>query len=61
MRKAFETVDANRDGYISRQELQRVLFDFHYFLDDVQLNILLDRFVKQNFYIPPQSSNEEYY
>lgn len=43
LRKAFETVDANRDGYISRQELQKVLFDFHYFLDDVQLNILLDR------------------
>lgn len=36
-------MDANRDGYISRQELQKVLFDFHYFLDDVQLNILLDR------------------
>jgi len=43
LRKAFETVDTNRDGYISRQELQKVLFDFHYFLDDVQLNILLDR------------------
>ena len=45
LRKAFETVDTNRDGYISRQELQKVLFDFHYFLDDVQLNILLDRSV----------------
>lgn len=43
LRKAFETVDTNRDGYISRHELQKVLFDFHYFLDDVQLNILLDR------------------
>lgn len=43
LRKAFETVDTNRDGYISRRELQKVLFDFHYFLDDVQLNILLDR------------------
>lgn len=43
LRKAFETVDSNRDGYISRKELQKVLFDFHYFLDDVQLNILLDR------------------
>ena len=45
LRKAFETVDTNRDGYISRRELQNVLFDFHYFLDDVQLNILLDRSV----------------
>ena len=38
-------MDSNRDGYISRKELQKVLFDFHYFLDDVQLNILLDRLV----------------
>lgn len=49
LRKAFETVDTNRDGYISRHELQKVLFDFHYFLDDVQLNILLDRSVLITF------------
>ena len=51
LRKAFETVDTNRDGYISRHELQKVLFDFHYFLDDVQLNILLDRSVLITFAI----------
>ncbi|KAK3701543.1 hypothetical protein QZH41_020531 [Actinostola sp. cb2023] len=43
LRKAFEAVDVNRDGYISRQELQQILFDFHFFLDEVQLNILLER------------------
>lgn len=43
LRKAFEAVDTNRDGYISRKELQQILFDFHYFLEDYQLNILLER------------------
>ena len=44
-RKAFEAADSNRDGYVSKLELQKMLFDFHFYLDDVQLGILLDRWV----------------
>ena len=42
-RKAFEAADKNNDGYVSKLELQKVLFDFYLYLDDVQLGILLDR------------------
>jgi len=43
MRKAFLELDRNRDGFVTKEELQTVLHDFHLFMTDVEYNKLLHK------------------
>ena len=42
--EAFRKYDKKKKGYLSVADIQRVLVDFHYFLDDDQFFDLLDRY-----------------
>nr|XP_025042844.1 EF-hand calcium-binding domain-containing protein 6 isoform X2 [Pelodiscus sinensis]XP_025042845.1 EF-hand calcium-binding domain-containing protein 6 isoform X3 [Pelodiscus sinensis] len=41
--KAFYKLDKNKDGYITVDDLHRMLQEFNYYLDDEQFNSLLNR------------------
>lgn len=45
MYKAFKKYDQSRTGYISTNDLKKVLSDFNYFLSDDQFAQLMARFV----------------
>ncbi|XP_043944428.1 EF-hand calcium-binding domain-containing protein 6 [Protopterus annectens] len=43
LRLAFEKLDLNQDGYVTLQDLQRLLHDYHYYPDEEQFRQLLKR------------------
>jgi len=49
--KAFEQMDTNKDGLISRADLMKVLFEHHFYMSDDELVVLLNRlgFESKNF------------
>ena len=42
--KAFEQMDTNKDGLISRADLMKVLFEHHFYMSDDELVVLLNRY-----------------
>jgi len=41
---AFAAVDADRNGFITRDELKALLIEYHFYPTDHELSLLIDRY-----------------